>query len=685
MSNIEQVLPKLISSLKSSYGRDFFDEITLQFNKIIGADYTFIAQIDNDKGIAKTVSLAAKGELAANFEYNLKDTPCALVIDDSVCIYPKKICSYFPKDQLLIDMNIEGYTGTALHDSHGNVKGIIVALHEQEIENPNFAITLFELFSGRIAAEIERSEQNKRLEELNIKLTSKVNALTASENRLSIHLQNTPLGCIEWDRNFHCTEWNKAAEKLFGYSAAEAIGRHAAEIILPHDIKDNIGDIYKLLLEQTGGIRSTNENITKNGNIIKCDWYNTPIISEDGTVTGVASLIEDITEKEQQEELLRRTQKLDALGELTGGIAHDQNNMLNVILGYADLLESKLQEQPHLLKNIHKIQYAGNRSAKLISKLLAFAKTIPTSPSQININTLLLKEQDMLQKMLTVKVELKLILADDLWSVWLDSHDLCDAMLNLCINSMHALHNKTHDEQVIISSHNVNVGNVEAKSIGVNAGQYILICITDNGCGIEKSVQEKMFDPFFSTKKDKGTGLGLSQVFSFVKRSGGIIKVDSKVGLGSTFMLYFPRYQNHNATTNNARVLEENNFSGKETILVVDDEIFLSELCSELLTIQGYKVFCANGHKQAFEVLENESVDLMISDVLMPEMNGYQLSSIVQEKYPSIKIQLVSGFTDNKEIEHLDNTLHKNMIGKPYNAKTLYKKIRELLDSKINN
>jgi len=680
MASLEGVLPEIIKSLKSTYGDDFFNEITLQLNKIIGTDYTFIAQVDADNSLAKTISLAVKGQLAENFEYELINTPCEDVAGDSVCVYPKNICSLFPKDQLLKDMNIEGYVGVPLHDSFGKVKGIIVALHEAEIKDIDLAITLFELFSGRIAAEIERAEQKRNLEQLNKVLDAKVKELTESEKRLSIHLQNTPLGCISWDKDFHCTEWNKAAEKIFGYSASEAIGRHAEELIIPTEVRDDISDIYKSLLEQKGGTRSTNDNTTKHGKTINCDWYNTPIIDENGVVIGVASLVQDITERVQQEALVRRSQKMDALGKLTGGIAHDQNNILGVILGYAELLSLKLKEQPEPLHYAEQIQRACKRSAQLIGKLLSFSRKNSLSTSKLNINTLLLEQQDMLQKTLTVRIKLLLKLSEDIWPVWLDQNDLEDSILNLCINAMHSISDINSSGQITISTCNAELSHSDAKIIGINAGEYVVLSIADNGCGIEAKIKEKIFDPFFSTKGDGGTGLGLSQVFSFVNRSQGCIKVNSKVGHGSQFLLYFPRYKNNIDKGGVTQAVNTVSLKGAETILVVDDEQSLKNLCSELLTLQGYKVFTADGHVQALDILRNENVDLMISDVIMPEMNGYELSKIVKQRYPLIKIQLASGFVNEQNVEGIDESLQKNLLPKPYNSETLYKKVRNLLD-----
>jgi PAS domain S-box-containing protein len=682
MSKLEQALPKIIKSLKSTYGRDFFNEITLQLNQITEADYTFIAQVDFETFTSKTISLVVKNQLTDNFEYHLDDTPCAILTENNVCLYPKEICRLFPKDQLLIDMKIEGYVGVPLNDSQGRVIGIIVALHENEIKDPDFIKTLFELFSGRIAVEMERKVQENNLKQLNIKLATKVDELIRSETKLSLHIKNTPLGCITWDRNLYCTEWNKAAERIFGYSSNEAIGKHAADLIVPPEFRADMNQIYNSLLSQTGGYQNSNKNVTKEGKTIKCDWYNTPIVSEDGNVIGVTSLTQDTTERDLKEELLRRSQKMDALGLLTSGIAHDQNNMLGIISGYSDLLSLNLNEQPKLLSYVSQIQQASMRSASLIKKLLAFSKNKSLTPSKLNINDLLLEQRDMMQRTITVEIKLNLELADNIWSIWLDKNDLVDAIINLIINAMHAMNNKTSMPHITISSENVTFNDLTAKDKGITAGNYVALSIADNGCGINNEIKEKIFDPFFSTKGDKGTGLGLSQVLTFINNSKGSIHLESQPNLGTEFTLYFPRYQKRENEIVAVDKQKNASIEGCETILVVDDEDGLRELAEEFLTMVGYTIHSADGHKEALEILRNHKIDLMLSDVVMPEMNGYQLASLVKQKYPSVKIQLVSGYADSTNITTINKELHENLIHKPYRYHVLKSKIRALLNDK---
>jgi len=667
--------------LKSTYGHEFFNEISLQLNNAIGADYTFIAQVNAEKNTATTLSLIAKGKLVDNFEYELINSPCNIVVTDSVCVYPKDICQYFPQDQLLRDMNIEGYIGIALCDSNNQTNGIIVALYESEVTNADFVRTLLELFTGRVSAEIERYKQKSDLERLNKALKSKNTALRKSEAKLTLHLQNTPLGCITWDDQFRCTEWNKAAENIFGYTAEEAIGNYAANLIIPHEIKAEINDVYQLLLEQKGGFQNSNNNIRKSGETIKCDWYNSPVVTDDGSVTGIFSLIHDITEKDQQEELLRRSQKMDALGKLTGGIAHDQNNILGIILGYSELLSMKLKDQPKLFDYSKKIQHASQRGAQLISKLLSLSRTNTLTSSESNLNKILLEQKETLEKTLTAQIKLTLELCSDGWPIWVDKHDLEDAIFNLSINAMHAMKKRESGRELVIQSKNISLSLHDTQNIGVKAGDYVQLCITDNGCGIEEKLIEKIFDPFVSTKGEEGTGLGLSQVFSFVNRSKGSITVKSQLDHGTSFTLLFPRYNNSSIKKRKTEKTNKTSYHGDETILIVDDEFEISSLCANLLTLQGYSTFCADGYKQAMEILDKEKIDLMISDVIMPEMNGYQLSAIVEKMYPSVKIQLASGFSEVKGMGDINKSLQQNLINKPYSSEALYRKVRNLLDS----
>lgn len=475
-------------------------------------------------------------------------------------------------------------------------------------------------------------------------------------------------GTIEWV--------NPAHESITGYAFAEVVGQNTS--MLKSGFYDSA--FYAQLWATINSGKTWYGEIYnkhKNGSIYLEQESITPVLDESGSVMHFVAIKRDITAQRQQEQQLRRSQKMDALGKLTGGIAHDYNNMLGIILGYSDLLKTFLADQPKLQKYADEIQRAGERGARLTRKLLSFSRHESTEADVLDLNALLEGERHMLETTLTARIKLKHDLSEDLWLVWLDSSDLVDAIINLSINAMHAIEG---NGELVIQTWNQHLDIAEAKLLDLDQGDYVLLSITDTGEGMDEATKEKIFDPFFSSKGDKGTGLGLSQVYGFVERSGGTIKVHSELHHGTCFTLYFPRQQetdDHPHVDSNHPM---NNTMGSETILLVDDELSLLTMADDRLRQQGYKVFIAQGARQALELLEHEKIDLLLSDVIMPEMNGYQLAAIVTKKYPAVKIQMISGFNDDRHLDIADERLYKNQLHKPCNAPTMLKRIRLLLD-----
>lgn len=505
--------------------------------------------------------------------------------------------------------------------------------------------------------------------------------LQALQQRLLLQHEQSPIGIIDWSTDFRVEDWNPAAEKIFGFSKDEALGQRAVDLIVPPEIKEDIfNNIWQKLLFQHGGEQSTNENITKDGRSIVCEWYNTPVINEDGKVIGIFSLIVDITEKRSQQQMLQRSQKMDSLGKLTGGIAHDYNNMLGVVLGYASMLKKKLVDEPKLLNYAEQILHAAERGAALSKKLLSFSRSMSSEPHQIDIDSVIKDEQLMLEKTFTARIQLILELAKDPWPIWVDHSDLVDAILNIGINAM------PQGGQLTISTRNVTVEKSYTDSLIIEPGDYLLLSLADTGMGIDDETRTKIFEPFFTTKGEMGSGLGLSQVYGFMQRCGGAIKLSSEVGVGTCFDLYFPRYRPDEVVNESeaasAQLLGKTLASDGqgETILVVDDEEGLRMVTEEFLSSIGYQVITANGGKEALELLQRRHVDLLLSDVVMPEMDGYQLAATAKELYPDIKIQLASGYNDERHQNYATDELSREMLRKPFELEELRTRVREVLD-----
>lgn len=492
-------------------------------------------------------------------------------------------------------------------------------------------------------------------------------------------------GVITIDEKGKMLSFNKSAEKLFDYNAEDVIGKNVS-MLMPKSYVDKHDSYLQKYLNTNEahviGIEAGREvlGLRKNKEIFSMRLLVAELPKDiDGQKRFIGSC-QDLTYIKQQEEQLRRSQKMEALGKLTGGIAHDYNNMLGIMTGYAELLEEALIDQPKLAKYAQQINHTGQRSAKLTKKLLGFTRQVNSNDELLNINVLLKNEQHMLEKILTARINLTLNLGDKLWKVWLDNSDLEDAIINMSINAMHAMH---ENGELSIRTLNETFDDLDAKRLQLKSGDYVSLSISDNGCGIDELEKEKIFEPFYSSKGEGGTGLGLSQVYGFVDRSHGAIRVDSKVDIGTCFTLYFPRHLEKNTSDENGFTERESlnsaiYLSGTEKILVVDDEQALRELTSEILKLEGYQVTCAENAKQALECLEDETFDVLFSDVIMPDMDGFKLASIVQKKYPLMKIQLASGFSDERHTMMSENTLNENLLNKPYNAVALLKSIREL-------
>ena len=371
---------------------------------------------------------------------------------------------------------------------------------------------------------------------------------------------------------------------------------------------------------------------------------------------------------------------MNALATLTSGIAHDYNNMLGIIMGYSELLQLNLSDQPKLLGYANNINDSCARGSNLTKKLLNLTQDKGESNEIVNINNLINKNQDLLEKTLTSRIQLTYELTNDLWPISVDINDLEDVIINISINAMHAIDGSG---QLIIRTYNDQLSEEQASIFDVKCGDYVLLTFTDTGEGMTEEVKERIFDPFYSTKGEKGTGLGLSLVFNFMKRSHGIIQVNSKLDCGSCFSLYFPRFCGNIKNKTHIKIpltIEKNKNS---TILVVDDEPALLHATSEILKRQNYHVISVNSANQALEILKIQHIDLLLSDVIMPNMDGYQLSAIVKENYPTVQIQLVSGFTDQKKRSKTDETIHEQLLLKPINSQLLLQRLQKLLNKKI--
>src|SRR6202050_3072682 len=439
----------------------------------------------------------------------------------------------------------------------------------------------------RIAIPMARSWACSVFAEIS-RIASARNRSFASPSKSCVfHFEHTPLAVVEWDTQLRITEWSPSAERVFGYSRQEAIGRDASLLVAPA-LREYVDGIGHELLTQKAGTRSTNDNLTKDGRTISCEWYNTPLVDASGQVLGVASLVQDVTERVALEERLRQSQKMEAVGRLAGGVAHDFNNLLTVIMGYSQILTDGPPAASRLKDATAQIRAAADRAAGITRQLLAFSRKQVLSPRVIDLNQIMVNLDTMLRRLIGEDIEVLTVPGRELGAVKADPGQIEQVIMNLALNARDAMPN---GGQITLETENMELDESYAREHEpLQPGRYVMLAVSDTGTGMSPDTQAHIFEPFFTTKEvGKGTGLGLSMVYGIVKQSGGYIWVYSEPGRGTSFKIYLP------AVAGAAEIPKSVERSGKlprgtETILVVDDDASLREVTCEFLRAGGYTV-----------------------------------------------------------------------------------------------
>jgi CheY-like chemotaxis protein len=379
-------------------------------------------------------------------------------------------------------------------------------------------------------------------------------------------------------------------------------------------------------------------------------------------------------------ERTRQARKMEEIGRLAGGIAHDFNNMLSVILGHAEITLMRIDPNQPVYTSLKEISRAAERSADLTRQLLGFARKQPVAPEVIDLNESLAGLLSMLQRLIGENIQISWKPGPNLWPVMMDSSQIDQIMANLCVNARDAI---TDLGTISIATENCSIEDSDSKASYVSPGDYVRILVSDTGQGMDEATLEHIFEPFFTTKGiGEGTGLGLATVYGIVKQNNGFINVWSEPGAGTTFTLYFPRHQGavEQAVEKGVKLIQQ----GRETILLVEDEPAILEMTAIILTELGYNVLKAVTASDAIRMAREHGgeIDLLLSDVIMPEMNGRDLANNLHSSYPEMKRLFMSGYTADIISSHgvLDEGIH--FIQKPFQLSVLAAKLREVLDGR---
>jgi PAS domain S-box-containing protein len=501
---------------------------------------------------------------------------------------------------------------------------------------------------------------------------------------------------------------NPAFERNLGYRLEELKEKPFLDFVHPEDRPATLKEMEKL---RHGEVTLFFENryLCKNGTYKWLAWTSYPDLKE-GLLYAVAR---EVTERKQEiislkgerteleekrtellgrveetreelqekEEQFLQAQRMESVGRLAGGVAHDFNNMLMVIMGFSDIALNKIDSPDEVRRCLMQIKSAGKRSANLTRQLLAVGRKQVLEPKRINLNHVLAEMGEILRRVIRENIEVTNRFEEDLGAVFVDPAQIEQVMLNLAVNASDAM---PDGGELTIETSNVDLGSGSMpKHPDVEPGPYALLTVSDSGIGMDEVTLSQIFEPFFTTKPvGVGTGLGLAMVYGVVKQSGGFIWAYSEPGMGTRFEIYFPRMPGENSQSRTAQAVSTPSEGGSETILLVEDEQMVLNLTALILRDAGYRVVTASTPKRALETMVHQAdpIHIMITDVVMPDMSGPTLANKIVAEYPEMKLIFMSGYTNAAAVGNRFIQPGSAFLQKPFSPDTLKAKIRELLD-----
>ena len=488
----------------------------------------------------------------------------------------------------------------------------------------------------------------------------------------------------------HVTNWNPGACRMKGYTADEIVGRHFSHFYTEEERRAGVPQRALATAVAEGRFEAEGWRVRKDGRRFWASVVIDPIRDDDGTLLGFAKVTRDITERKEAQEALEeartalfQAQKMEAVGQLTGGVAHDFNNLLQAIGGSLEVIEQRLAAgRTDVDAYVATARTAIDRATALTQRLLAFSRRQPLKPERVDLNALVSGMQELIQRSIGETIELGMTLDPALWPAWADANQVENALLNLAINARDAM---PEGGRLTIATANARLGKPQvAAEPGLQPGDYVRLTVTDTGTGMPPDVLARAFEPFFTTKPvGQGTGLGLSQLYGFARQSNGHARIDSTVGQGTVVTLYLPRPSGEEATASpvpEAAPAPLPRGPGRGTILVVEDDALVRMVLVDALQEQGYTVLEAeNGSDALTVVTAPRTIDLLATDVGLPGINGRQLAEMSRSLRPGLKVLFLTGYAYNAAMEEEALGPDTQLLSKPVAIDKLIARVRAML------
>lgn len=654
----EQVLRDLALVVTTETGEELLRSQVAHLTKTLQVDHVYVGQLvqRNSQAIIATLAALVEGQIIPNFEYALAGTPCESVITQQTYLHYRGVQDSFPDDQILQEYQIQEYIGTPLHNASSQVVGILVALSRQPIEDPDLAEEILTIYAERVSAELERQKAD-----------------TEQHRFFSLSLD---LFCIA-GMDSYFKRLNPSFERILGYSTAELMAKPFLDFIHPEDRAASVREVEQLA---TGHVTVNFENRyrCRDGSYRCILWNAIPSLDQQEIYANGR----DITEKKQLELQFLRAQRLESIGTLASGIAHDLNNILTPIYGVAQLLPMQLPHASEQIKHQFEIlQNSTKRGIDIIQQVLSFSRGVEGELTPLNVKYLISELRNFLHKTFPKSLEMSVNLPDDLRSVKGDATQLYQMFLNLFINARDAM---PEGGALSISATNLYLDQASATSyIEAQVGSYIQVTVADTGIGIPGEQQEHIFEPFFTTRQAQGgTGLGLSTVYNIIKGHGGFITVDSVVNQGTQFKVYLPAIETAESVEEEMPDLP----SGQgELILIVDDEAPIREVAQNILEQHHYQVLMAEDGIDAIAQysVHNMDIKVVVVDMQMPSLDGVTTLRIMQRINPQLIAIIASGSPVNEQITTSISENIKGFLQKPYSFEELLRSITNCLADQV--
>jgi PAS domain S-box-containing protein len=653
----QEVVIKVAQAVSSATGSEFFDLLTRNMVEALGAQGGLIGRYHGDVNSIETISYILQGKLMDSVSYGLDGTPCEQVSRGDTCIFEQGVQGLFPEDHLLEELGIEAYAGIPLFRQTGSVAGIMVVFFSSALTETALVQSTLQIFAVRAAAELDRQQADARIRE-------QASLLDKAQDAILVR-----------DLDHTITFWNKSAERLYGWTSEEALGRSVEDLLYRDTSAFNLAHQQTLNFGEWLGEMN---QIDKYGRELTIEGRWTLVRDKNGRPESVFVINTDISEHRRLEEQFLRAQRLESIGTLAGGIAHDLNNILAPISMAIELLKMGVTDG-RSAELLDTIGISAKRGADMVGQVLSFARGMEGRRVDVHPRQLILEIETILRDTLLQKIQLEIRAPRDLWTVHGDPTQLHQVLLNLCVNARDAI---SSGGKISISADNVMIDHTfAAMNLEAHEGPHVCIRVQDDGEGISPEIIDKIFDPFFTTKSvGKGTGLGLSTSLAIVKSHGGFIRTVSKPHEGTRFRVYLPAHPELDSPV--APDIRPDLPSGcGEMVLIVDDEASIRQIAQQTLEAFGYRTLLAANGEEAVSIysLHHAEVSLVLTDMMMPEMDGSVTIERLMKINPAVRIIATSGIAANRALAELAGAGVKDFLQKPYTAETLLKCLSHVL------